>query len=58
MKPHHRWNGWLTCVLLVIGLGAAIACVALSYPAAAIVVTAMVLILGLRLVLFLIVMRK
>jgi hypothetical protein len=57
-KPHRRWNGWLTGLLLAAGAAAAITCLAFSCPRAALVVSVMVLILGLRLLLFLTIMAS
>ena len=51
-KPHPRWNGWVICFVLVATMVAIIACVAVSYPPAAIVVTAVFLFFGLRFLLF------
>jgi hypothetical protein len=57
-KPRPRWNKWLICLVSMAAVAAVIACVALSYPPAAIVVTAVFLFFGLRFLLFVKVMTS
>jgi hypothetical protein len=51
-KPRPRWRGWMIFFVSMATMAAVIACVALSYPPAAIVVAAFFLVFGLRHLLF------